>query len=168
MDAKAQSVRCPICRGQVLVETRDAHGDQVQCDNCNNAFRVTRRDTAVRLVVADVGPFRDELKTVLQRVETLERELAAARASLGIGINGFLLGLLYVVVKIAWEKAPLTQEIVVTAVAISLACALLLEMANYLFLAKRQSMSRLSEEIAEEQLHVRKLRQTIRNAQRAR
>ena len=166
MGTDAQTVRCPICRAQVLVEERDTHGDQIHCDNCHTAFKVVRQEDRVRLVVSDIGPFRDQLREVQQRIKTLETEAAAARASLGIGVNGGLLGLLYVVVKIAWEDSALSQGIIITAVLISLVCGILLELVNLLFLAKRQNMTRLSGEIAEAKRQARQLKQTIRSAQR--
>ena len=166
MGDQTDSARCPICRASVLVEARDTHGDQIHCDNCKNAFRVVRREGAVRLVIADAGPLRDEMRAIQQRIAGLEGDLRTARASLGIGANGFGLGVLYVVVKVALEEQPLTTALIGTAAAIALVTGILLELANFCFLAKRQAMSRLSVEIAEAQQQARHLRQTIREATR--
>jgi hypothetical protein len=166
MDGKAQSARCPACRAQVLVEARDSHGDQIHCDNCKGAFRVVRRDTAVRLVHADVGPLRDELRDIQGRTGALESELKSAKASLGIGVNGLGLGLLYVVAKVALENALITREMIWIAVAIAVVTGLLLELTNLFFLAKHKAMLRLSSEIRQAQREARRLRQIIREASR--
>jgi hypothetical protein len=167
MNAKAQSARCPACRAQVLVEERDAHGDQIHCDNCKGAFKVVRRDSAaVRLVYADAGPLRDNLRDVQGRTRLLESELQSAKASLGIGVNGLGLGVLYVVAKVGLENALITRELIWTAVAIAAVTGALLELTNFFFLAKHKAMVRLSGEIREAQREAQRLRQFIRDATR--
>ena len=166
MDGKAQSARCPACRAPVLVEARDSHGDQIHCDNCKGAFKVVRREKVVRLVYADVGPLRDELRDIQGRTSVLESELKSAKASLGIGVNGLGLGVLYVVAKVGLENALITRELIWTAVAIAAVTGVFLELTNFFFLAKHKAMLRLAGEIRQAQREARRLRQIIRDATR--
>jgi hypothetical protein len=166
MADNAQTARCPLCRGRVAVEERDADGDQIHCDNCHSALRVRRRQGSIRLVVADVGPLRDELRTLQQRQKNLESDLQRARASFGIGANGIGFGVAYVVWQVALENALLSTALLVKAVAIAVVTGVLLEVANYFFFAKRSAITRLTAEIAELREQIRGIQQTIRDATR--
>jgi hypothetical protein len=149
-----------------VVEERDAHGDQIHCDNCKDGFKVVRRNGAVRLVYADVGPLRDNLREIQGRTSVLKSELKSAKASLGIGVNGLGLGVLYVVAKVGLEEQLITRELIWTAVAIATVTGVLLELTNLFFLAKHKAMLRLSSEIRQAQREARRLRQAIRDATR--
>lgn len=160
------SARCPGCRTIVQVEARYAHGDQFQCGNCGAGLKVARKAETLRLVIADPGPLRDELRALQQRILGYESDLRRAKASWGIGVNGLGLGLLYVLAKVALERAPLTHELLWTAAGLAVATGVLLELANFLFLAKRQAIRRLSEDIREARSAARELQQKIRDSAR--
>jgi len=167
MDDKPHSARCPSCHGLVPVEDRDAQGDQIICRNCNTGLKVVRRGGGIRLVFADLGPLRDELRECQQQINNLEAELARARASFGIGSLGIGLGVIYVLARVALENEAVTQELIRNGVLIAIGVGVLLELANYLFLAKRSAMTRLSRETADARKEARRLKQLIREAQRA-
>jgi len=158
--------RCLNCRGEVLVPNTFADGDTIECGTCGMSLRILRGGGALRLVVADLGPLRDELKSTQQRVQSLEADLARARASLGIGVNGFGLGVLYVIVQIFLEEKMLSPELIRNAIAIGILTGVGLELANFLFLAKRREMARLSGEIGELQTAVKEIQRKIRESAR--
>jgi hypothetical protein len=160
---QTQPGRCLNCRSEIQVPETYADGDNLQCHSCGAGLRVLRRG-ALRLVIADVEPVRHELKAAQQRIASLEKDLARARASLGIGANGLGIGVLYVVAKVALEEQPLSRELLLTAVGIAILTGILLELANLLFLAKRREMSRLSAEIAEMQKDADALQRKIRES----
>jgi hypothetical protein len=166
MGDRELAARCPLCRGRVTVEERDSDGDQIHCDNCGGALKVRRREAAVRLVVADVAPFRDELRATQQRVRKLEHDLLRARHSFGIGANGLGLGLIFIVYQIGLNKAMLDAVLLRNAVLIAVISGVLLELANHLFLAKRQAITRLGAEIAELRSQAKQIQRTIREATR--
>ena len=112
------------------------------------------------------GHLRDELRDIQGRTGLLESELKSAKASLGIGVNGLGLGLLYVVAKVALENELITREMIWTAVAIAVVTGVLLELTNLFFLAKHKAMLRLSSEIRQAHREARRLRQIIREASR--
>lgn len=127
-----------------------AHGDMLTCQGCRTQLRVLRSEKgAVRLVVADPGPLRDQLAFNRAHVERLQAELRTARHSLGIGANGFGMAVLYLVARIGLEERPLDSELVTEAVILGVVVGVLLEAANFLFLAKRKAMTRISGEIAQ-------------------
>jgi hypothetical protein len=167
MDDKPHSARCPSCRGLVPVEDRDAQGDQIICRNCNTGLKVVRRGGGIRVVFADIGPLRDQLRELRLKIDNLEAQHARARASFGIGSLGIGLGVIYVLARVAFESEPLTQELIRNGVLIAIGAGALLELANYLFLAKRSALTRLSGEIADARKEARRLKQVIREAQRA-
>jgi hypothetical protein len=167
MDDKSHSARCPSCHGLVPVEDRDTHGDQIICRNCDTGLKVLRRGAGIRLVFADLGPLRDQLRESQQQIKNLEAELARARASFGIGSLGIGLGVIYVLARVALENEALTQELIRNGVLIAIGVGVLLELANYFFLAKRSAMTRLSGETADAKKEARRLKQLIREAQRA-
>ncbi|MGE0455403.1 MAG: hypothetical protein AB7O37_15135 [Vicinamibacteria bacterium] len=157
--------RCLNCKSEVQVPNTFAEGEIIQCGSCRLSLKILRRG-ALRLVIADVGPLRDELRFAQQRVAGLESELARARASFGIGANGLGLGVLYIVAQVALEEQELTRGLIGTAVAIALASGVALELANYLFLAKRREMARLSADIETLQGDVRQMQAKIRESLR--
>lgn len=157
--------RCAECGGAISLSDTDTHGAQVRCPSCQTVMRVLRRP-GTRLVHADVDPLRHALQAGQRRERELERELGRARASMGIGINGLGIGLLYVIAKVALEEQPLTRELIVTALVIAAAAGVALELANFLFLAKRRELGRLSRELERVASDNRRLQSRLRDAQR--
>ena len=163
MPSESSTGRCPMCKAAVNVEARFKHGDQTQCGNCGMLLKVLRTG-GVRLVIADVGRVREELQGVQQRMRNTQSDLARAKASFGIGANGFGIGVIYVIAKFALEEIPLDRQLITEGVGIALLVGILLEAANYLFLAKRKEMSRLRAELKEDTDHARHLQARLREA----
>lgn len=159
-----QRGRCVHCRTDVAVPASYAEGDHIKCGACDTGHRVLRTNNVLRLVIADVTPLRETLRQNDQRLRILEAELRDARASLGIGVNGILIGLLYVVVKIAVDEQPLTKGLVTMAAVIAVLVGVALELANFFFLQKRAKMTRLHEEIEQLSQDSRDLRRQIRES----
>ena len=164
-EAPGAKARCVHCREEISVADRYAHGDHIKCGTCGTKHKVVRGDR-LRLVLADVGPLRDSLAQNERLVERLEAELAHARASLGIGANGVGIGLIFALYQIGVKGAPLSKGLLWTAIGIGLFAGLLLEIANWSFLAKRSKMTRLGQELDEARAEGQKLRQQIREASR--
>ena len=165
MDNGSQRVRCINCRTDISVPSTYAHGDHIKCGSCGTKHKVVRGD-ALRLVLADVGPLKDALHANKQLIERLEAELYAARASYGIGVNGVGLGVAYLLWQVGLEGRMLAQDLFIETVGVAAASGVALEVANYLFLAKRHKMRRLASEIAEASQDGRALEQKIREASR--
>jgi hypothetical protein len=157
--------RCVSCREEMSVADRYAHGDHIKCGVCGTKHKVVRGDR-LRLVIADVGPLRDTLAQNERLVERLEAELAHARASLGIGANGFGIGLIYALYQVGLNSAPIGKPLLWTSLGVALVSGLLLEAANWSFLAKRSAMTRIGHELDEARAEGQKLRQQIREASR--
>lgn len=162
-DTGVQHARCLHCREDIAVPDRYAHGDHVVCGSCRTKHKVVRGDR-LRLVIADAGPLRDALAQNEKLVERLEAELAHARASLGIGANGFGIGLIYALYQVGFKGAHIGAGLLWTSVAIALLSGIALEAANWSFLAKRSAMTRLGAELDEARAEGQKLRQLIREA----
>ena len=161
----ASKARCVSCREEITVADRYAHGDHIKCGVCGTKHKVVRGDR-LRLVIADVGPLRDALAQNDRLVERLEAELAHARASFGIGANGFGIGLIYALYQVGLNGAPLSKSLLWTSVGIALFSGLLLEFANWSFLAKRNALIRIGKELDEATTEGQKLRTQIREATR--
>ena len=161
-----QKARCVHCRGDVSVPDTYAHGDHIKCGSCNTQHKVVRGETAVRLVIADVGPLREAYQANQVLVERLEAELRAARGSFGIGANGFGLGVAYFLWNIVQDQTPDVVGLAWKSVMVAVASGVLLELLNFLFLTKRKKMSRLSAEIREAKEDGRSLQKKLREAQR--
>ena len=159
-----QKARCVHCRSEVMVPASYADGDHIKCPSCETRHRLVRTAEGVRLVIADIGPLQDQLHMNEQRQRRLQAELAEAYASWGIGVNGFLVGLLYIVSKVALEDQIVDRAMLIYAAAISVVVGILLELANYLFLAKRKAISRLMADIAELQAESKEAQRKIRDA----
>lgn len=157
-----QKGRCVHCRTDITVPDSYADGDHIKCGACGTLHRVIRGQTQLRLVVSDVAPLREELRAQQQRIARVENELQAARGSLGIGVNGLGLGLIYVLVQVAWEEQDLTQGLLITAAAIGVGSGLLLELANFLFLSKRKLINQLSDELTLMRGETKELQRKIR------
>jgi hypothetical protein len=158
-------VPCTHCRSDVVVTEQYAHGDHIKCGSCGTKHKVVRGDR-VRLVIADVGPIKDALAQNEQLVQRLEAELSQARGSFGIGANGIGIAVAYAIYQLTLKDAPLGKDLLWSAIGIAVSSGLVLEAVNYLFLAKRQAISRFSEELEEARSEGALLRQKIREAGR--
>ncbi len=161
----AQKAPCVHCREAVSVPDQYAHGDHVVCGACRTKHKVVRGDR-LRLVLADVGPLRDALGQNQQLVNRLEAELAHARASFGIGANGFGIGVAFAVYQVGWRGAPLSTNLFLNAAGIAIVTGLLLEAANWSFLAKRGAITRVTRELDEARAEGARIRQQMREATR--
>lgn len=159
--------KCLNCRSEVMVPNTFADGDTMQCGVCGMGLKIHRSPTGgLKLVISDVGPLRDEMKATQQRVVGLESDLQRARASFGIGANGFGVGIVYLLAQVMLEDKNLSRELFLTAAGIAIVSGVALELANFFFLAKRREMSRLSVEIAEAQKEINSIQQKIRDSLR--
>ena len=161
----AAKARCVHCREEISVADRYAHGDHIKCGVCGTKHKVVRGDR-LRLVIADVGPLRDALVQNERLVERLEAELSHARASFGIGANGFGIGLIYALYQVGVNGAPISKSLGMATLGVAVVSGLLLEAANWSYLAKRHALMRLDQELQEARAEGQKLRQQIREATR--
>jgi hypothetical protein len=159
-----QKAPCVHCRTDVIVPASYADGDHIKCGACGTQHRVVRGNGAVRLVIADVAPLREALRSHEQRIESIENQLHAARGSFGIGANGFGVAVIYVLLKVAWEELPLTREVLVNGAVVGVITGFFLELANFLFLSKRRLLNQLGEELATMEEEARDLKKKIRDA----
>jgi hypothetical protein len=154
-----------MCRVEVVVPASYEHGDQVKCGSCGSLHRVVRGERT-RLVLADMGALRESVRAAEKHVHQIEDDLRSARASVGIGVNGLGVGVAYIVWQIGLQDAPWSTALLWKAALSSLLAAVALEAANYLFLAKRQHLTRLSKEIESARRELLELRQRLREAGR--
>jgi hypothetical protein len=161
----AQQAPCVNCREAISVPDRYAHGDHIVCGSCRTKHKVVRGDR-LRLVRADVGPLRDALSQNQQLVTRLEAELAHARGSFGIGANGLGIAVAFTVYQVGWRGAPLSMNLLLNAVGIAIVSGLLLEAANWSFLAKRSAITRITAELEEARAEGAHIRQQMREATR--
>jgi hypothetical protein len=162
---KPQKARCVNCRSDVVVPATYAHGDFIKCGTCGMQHKVIRGE-GVRLVIADVAPLKEALRANDAMVDRLEDELKGARRSFGIGVNGMGIGVAYAIYLVALEEHALDTQLATKAVLVMVASGVFLELLNYFFLAKRQKVKRLSEELAEARQHSQELQQKIRESSR--
>lgn len=160
-----QKARCVHCRSEVSVPDSYSHGDHIKCGACGTKHKVSRGEV-LRLVLADVTPLREALQDNQRMAERLEDEIRGARRSLGIGVNGLGIGVLYVLVQVGLNDATLSMDLAWKALGIAVAVGVMLELANHLFLAKRQKIRRLSHELQETREAGRHLQKVIREAGR--
>jgi len=161
----APNVPCVSCREDISVPDRYAHGDHIVCGACRTKHKVVRGDR-LRLVLADVGPVRDALSQNEQLVSRLESDLARARSSYGIGFNGIFFGLAFAAYQLVVKNVPISTSLVLNAAGIAIVSAVLLEAANWSFLAKRSAITRISEEIEEARAEGARIRHQLREATR--
>ena len=128
--------------------------------------KVSRGEGALRLVIADVGPLRDALVANKSLTERLESELRHARGSFGVGVNGLGIGVIYAIWQIVRADRSIDTGLGWEAAGVAVLSGLLLEAANFFFLAKRQRMRRIDAEIDEARAEARSLEQKIREASR--
>jgi hypothetical protein len=164
-ETAVQKARCLHCREEISVPDRYTHGDHIKCGSCRTKHKVVRADR-LRLVLADVGPLRDALGQNQQLVSRLEAELSHARASFGIGVNGVGIGVIYVLYQVGMKSAPISTNLLLNAAGIAIVTGLLLEAANWSFLAKRSAITRLARELDEARSEGNRIRQQMRDATR--
>jgi hypothetical protein len=164
-ETASQNARCVHCREEISIPDRYAHGDHIKCGACGTKHKVVRGDR-LRLVIADVSPLRDALGQNQQLVSRLEAELSHARASFGIGANGIGIGVIFALYQVGMKGAPLSANLLANAIGIAVVSGLLLEAANWSFLAKRGAITRISRELEEARTEGQRLRQQIREATR--
>jgi hypothetical protein len=162
---QSRNARCLNCRSDVPVPDSYADGSQITCGACSVPLRIIRTG-GLRLVIADVGPFREMLKERKVLVTETTRDLQKARASWGIGVNGLGVGVLYVVARIALEDRILDQGLIIEAVVISIVVGVVLEVANTLFLSKRQAVTRLTLQLQEALADQKDIERKIRESSR--
>jgi hypothetical protein len=162
---QSQNARCLNCRSDVPVPDSYADGSQVKCGACAVQLRIIRADK-LRLVIADVAPFREMLRERKTLVAETTRDLQKARASWGIGVNGLGVGVLYIVARIALEERILDQDLIIEALVISVVVGIVLEVANTLFLSKRQAVSRLTLQLQEALADQKDIERKIRESSR--
>jgi hypothetical protein len=163
--ANVATARCVHCHEEVQVPARYAHGDHVKCGVCGTDHKVVRGDR-LRLVLADVGPLRDALAQNQQLVNRLEAELSHARGSFGIGANGIGIAVAFAIYQVGWRGAAIDASLLSNALGIAIVTGVLLEAANWSFLAKRHHITRLSAELEEARSEGNRLRQLIRDSTR--
>ena len=161
-----QKARCAECRSEVSVPATYAQGDHIKCATCGTRHKVSRSGEAVRLVLADTTPLKDALRANQAQETRLEAELQAARASFGIGVNGIGIAVAYAIWQVGFRDQTIGMSLLWEVVAVAVVTGVLLELANYFFLAKRKAMSRLADEIEEVRAEGRSIQQKIREASR--
>ncbi len=157
--------RCAYCRSEVSVPDAYAQGDHIKCGSCGTKHKVVRGEV-LRLVLADVSPLQEALRANEQHLDRLEAELAHARGSFGIGANGFGIAVIFLLWKVTYGGDTWTPGLLWSAVGIAIFSGLVLELANYAFLAKRRAISRVALEIETAQAESTRLKQRIREAGR--
>ena len=165
----AESVkgRCVHCRADILVPDTYHHGDHVKCGQCGTRHKVMRGEReGVRLVLADIGPLRDALKANQAMVGRLEDELRGARHSIGLGANGVGIGVAYLVWQVALKDMPLSTNLLWSSVMVGVASGIVLELLNYVALAKRKHITRITADLDEARAEGRVLQQRIRESSR--
>ena len=162
---QSANARCLNCRSEIPVPDSYADGAQIACGNCATQLRIVRAD-GLRLVIADPLALQDTLRQIRQEISETTRELQTARASWGIGVNGLGIGVLYVVARVALEGREINRDLMLKAVSLALIVGALLEVANYLFLAKRQTITRLTEQLQRAKADQRELERKIRESSR--
>ena len=164
-ESAAQPVPCVNCREPISVPASYAHGDHIVCGVCRTKHKVVRGDR-LKLVLSDVAPLRDAVGQNQQLVRRLESDLARARASYGIGANGIGIGVIYAVYQVDVNGAALSKGLLLGALVVAVASGLLLEAANWSFLAKRSAITRITGELEVARAEGARVRQQLREATR--
>lgn len=142
-----------------------AQGDHIKCGSCGTKHKVARGEV-LRLVLADLAPLKEALQANSERIARLEDELLGARRSLGIGANGLGIGLIYCLWQVTQKDAIWDVALIRTALWVTVLSGIVLELANYLFLAKRQRIAKVTQEIEALRNESRQLDQRLREANR--
>jgi hypothetical protein len=162
---KSQNARCIHCRSEVEVPEAYAHGDHIKCGSCGTKHKVSRGDI-LRLVLADTGPAREALQSNQALIERIEDELLGARRSFGIGVNGLGVGVAYFLYQVAFHERQIGGDLAWQAAGVGLFAGVVLELVNFLFLAKRQRIRRLSSDLDEAREEGRRLQKLLRDSGR--
>jgi hypothetical protein len=167
MEAQTETskARCAYCRSEIFVPATYAQGDHIKCGSCGTKHKVVRGEV-LRLVLADVSPLQEALRANELHLDRLEAELSHARGSFGIGANGFGIAVIFLLWNVTYGGEAWSKDLLWSAVGVAIGSGLLLELANYAFLAKRRAMSRVSLEIETAQAESTRLKQRIREASR--
>ncbi len=160
-----QKARCVHCRVEIFVPESYAQGDHIKCGSCGTKHKVARGEV-LRLVLADLAPLKEALQANQERIARLEDELRGARRAFGVGANGLGIGLIYALWQVTQNEALWDVALIRTAVLVALASGIVLELANYLFLAKRQRIGKVTQEIEALRSESRQLDQKVREASR--
>ncbi len=162
---QSRTARCISCRAEVPVPDSYEEGSQVGCPSCAVQLKIVRAG-GLRLVIADVLALQDRLRETKTLIAETSRDLQRAKASWGLGVNGLGLGVLYVVARVALDERTLDRALVLEAVVLAVVVGVLLEAANYLFLAKRRAITDLTKQlqgaIADQKELQRKIRESSR------
>src|SRR5678815_5209907 len=117
--SQSRVAKCINCRGDVSVPDAYEDGAQISCGQCSTQLKIVRKD-GLRLIIADPLALRESLREMKQDIVRLNRELQTARASWGIGVNGFGIGLLYVIARMFLEHRQLSRDLIGRAIGLSL------------------------------------------------
>jgi len=159
--------RCVHCRADVAVPDAYHHGDHVKCGQCGTRHKVARGEReGMRLVLADVAPLREALTANQLMIGRLEDELRGARHSIGLGANGLGIGVLYLIWQVALNEMPMSTDLIWRGVMVGVASGIGLELLNYVALAKRKAMRRISHDLDDARAEARALQLKIRDASR--
>jgi hypothetical protein len=164
--AAAAVGRCVECRGDIAVPATYTHGDHIRCGSCGTHHKVLRSPT-FRLVLTDVTRLQETLRQLETRLDRRQDELRGARGSLGMGVFGLSLGVIWLLFQIGLRNRAFEVSLFVEGAGLAVVTGVLLEVVNYFFLAKRHRMEKLSEEIADLRREGLELRRKIREAQRS-
>ena len=162
---KSQTARCIHCRSEVSVPEAYAHGDHIKCGSCGTKHKVSRGDV-LRLVLADTAPVREALQANEALQERIQDEIQGAQRSFGIGVNGIGVGVAYFLYQVAVNERTIGSELAWAAVGVGLFAGIVLELVNFLFLAKRQRIRKLSSDLDEAREEGRRLQKMLREANR--
>jgi hypothetical protein len=154
------------CRSDILVEDKYQHGDHIKCGACSTKHKVIRGESSTKLVIADTGPLKEALRHNEALIARLEDELRGARHSLGIGANGVGVAVAYFMYQVFIEDQLISTDLAIKSAVVGVVAGILLEVANFLFLAKRQAMIRLNAELDEARSDGKELARKIREASR--
>ena len=135
-----------------------AHGDP---SNAELGIKHNGPGETLRLVSGRGPCARLSPKRPLIEVEANPARVAASARCHGIGI-----GVLYAIVQIGVNGTPISRELGWQSLGIAVLVGLGLELANHLFLAKRQRIQRLSADLQEAREAGRHLQKVIREAGR--
>ena len=92
--------------------------------------------------------------------------VGGARHSIGLGANGVGIGVAFFLYKVAIENHPVNVDLLWSAALVALGTGIALELLNYVALAKRQAIRRITSDLDDARAESRALQQKIREASR--
>ena len=165
--AEPVKARCVHCRAEILVPDQYHHGDHIKCGACGMRHKVSRGEReGVRVVIADVTPLRDALRANGILVGRLEDELRGARHSIGLGANGIGIGVAWMIYQVALVDHPVNLDLLWNGILVALGSGIVLELLNYVALAKRQAIRRITRDLEDARAEGKALQQKVREASR--